>query len=428
MKIPSTLFLLAVLTLQTVCAQDTLSVLFLGNSYTAYNNLPQLVQSVSSAAGKTLLADANMPGGFTISNHINNATSLAKINQGNWDYIVIQEQSQVPTIDYYRYNDMYPALMDLKALVAQVNPCTRIITYMTWGRRFGGQQCDPSNTYCSPVFADFNHMQDSLTSAYMEISELLQLQCAPVGVSWQQILNDTNLVLHATDNSHPNIDGSYVAALTLFSTIWKAPSAGLSFNAGINPALALYYQHASDNTVFNGPDDWNLNINAPLADFNYTVNGTTVSFTDTSISNAGTPLTYAWAFGDGTTSAQQNPVHTYASNGLYAVQLVVTDCIFTDTITYAVQVGATGLQEAEGTAVRLYPNPTADEVRLQVPPAYIGTDYLLTDALGRTVARGRMMAADLTLRLGTWPDGCYQLHLNGDRPLHLKVVKKSGRP
>jgi hypothetical protein len=172
-------------------AQDTLRVLFLGTSYTSFNNLPQLVQSLSSSAGKTLIIDSNMPGGMTVSGHVNNATSIAKISQGNWDYVVIQEQSQIPSINYYRYNDMYPAMTSLKLLIEQYNPCAKIITYMTWGRRFGGQQCDPQNTYCSPVFVDFNHMQDSLTSAYLEISEHLNIQCAPVGVTLHYILKET---------------------------------------------------------------------------------------------------------------------------------------------------------------------------------------------------------------------------------------------
>ena len=47
LKIKATLIFLAAWTINTVSAQDTLSVLFLGNSYTSYNNLPQLVQSLA---------------------------------------------------------------------------------------------------------------------------------------------------------------------------------------------------------------------------------------------------------------------------------------------------------------------------------------------------------------------------------------------
>lgn len=39
----------------------------------------------------------------------------------------------------------------------------------------------------------------------------------------------------------------------------------------------------------------------------------------------GTPVSYAWDFGDGATSTEPNPVHTYTTNGQYNVQLTVTD-------------------------------------------------------------------------------------------------------
>lgn len=244
-------------------AQDTLSVLFLGNSYTYYNNLPELVQNLSASAGKTLIVDSNTSGGYTVSQHLHDTVTIQKISRGIWDYIVIQEQSQIPTIDYCRYNIMYPAIAELKSMAEQYHPGTKIITYMTWGRRYGGRQCDDGNVHCSPDFTDFNHMQDTLTKAYTEISNMLSMQCAPVGVSWQNVLNDTSLVLHTSDNSHPNMDGSYIAALTIFSTIWKQPTAGFSFTAGIPEERARYFQLKSDSTVFNSPADWNLNIKDP---------------------------------------------------------------------------------------------------------------------------------------------------------------------
>lgn len=82
MKIKLTLALTFLLFGYGLFAQDTLSVLFLGNSYTYCNNLPELVQSLSASAGETLIVDSNTPGGCTIANHVHNATSIQKISQG----------------------------------------------------------------------------------------------------------------------------------------------------------------------------------------------------------------------------------------------------------------------------------------------------------------------------------------------------------
>jgi len=412
MKTKLSLLLLTVISINNLFAQDTLRVLFLGNSYTSYNNLPQLVQSLCGSAGKTLIIDSNMPGGMTVSGHVNNATSIAKISQGNWDYVVIQEQSQIPSIDYYRYNDMYPAMTSLKSLIEPYNPCAKIITYMTWGRRLGGQQCDPTNTYCSPVFVDFNHMQDSLTSAYLEISELLNVQCAPVGVVWQNVINDTTLVLHATDNSHPNLDGSYVAACALFSSIWKQGASGLGYTAGLAAPLAQYYQSVSDQTIFNSiVNDWNLNINSPVADFSESVSGNTVTFTDQS-GSIHSPLTYFWDFGDGNTSNSSNPLHTYIANGNYTVTLIVSSCFFSDTITRAIQVGTASLDENLLDRIELFPNPASDRVILKLDPQLIGMNYTLHDCTGKSLLQGTIRSDRHVIDLTDLPNGIYTLALD----------------
>ncbi len=63
----------------------------------------------------------------------------------------------------------------------------------------------------------------------------------------------------------------------------------------------------------------------PSANFNFSVNQLQVSFTDASMDSDGEIVAYDWDFGDGQSSAQANPVHTYSSAGSYTVNLTVTD-------------------------------------------------------------------------------------------------------
>lgn len=58
-----------------------------------------------------------------------------------------------------------------------------------------------------------------------------------------------------------------------------------------------------------------------LADYSFTINYPTVDFTD----NSQNTTTWQWDFGDGNTSTQQNPSHTYSTFGLYQVCLSVED-------------------------------------------------------------------------------------------------------
>ncbi len=59
--------------------------------------------------------------------------------------------------------------------------------------------------------------------------------------------------------------------------------------------------------------------------FNYTTNCLTVNFTDLSTTNPGNITSWAWNFGDGNTSTQQNPTHTYTSPGTYNVTLTINN-------------------------------------------------------------------------------------------------------
>lgn len=66
---------------------------------------------------------------------------------------------------------------------------------------------------------------------------------------------------------------------------------------------------------------------APGPDWSHTANGATVSFTDLTTN---TPTSWLWDFGDGNTSTQQNPSHTYAATGTYTTCLTVSNECGTD--------------------------------------------------------------------------------------------------
>ena len=71
------------------------NILFLGNSYTYFNDLPGMVKSLASAAGFSASVTSIAPGGQNLGGHV--SSSLGTITSGNWDVVVIQDQSQRPS-------------------------------------------------------------------------------------------------------------------------------------------------------------------------------------------------------------------------------------------------------------------------------------------------------------------------------------------
>ena len=172
--------------------------------------------------------------------HNENAISIDLIEQGDWDFLVLQEQSQIPTIAFYRDSSMYPAARLLAQRYAQFSD-GEVIFFMTWGREFGGQQF--YGDYSSPEFSDFYEMQAALAHAYYQIAGELGADVAAVGNAWGEALSQNpDVDLWSADHSHPTIEGSYLAACVFFTAFFNASPEGLSFHGGLFPALAGFYQ------------------------------------------------------------------------------------------------------------------------------------------------------------------------------------------
>lgn len=239
----------------TAGAQDT-QALFLGNSYTNANDLAGMVQNLAAASGVTLFKDKNTPGGNTLGApqssgypHKTNPTSLAKIDSTDWDFVVLQEQSYLPTIQSAKTQYMFTGAQSLDASIAANDPNTEVVLFQTWGRRDGG-------TFCSGgcvTFADFDEMQDALTAAYDECAALVGARVAPVGEAWRLARTlDPGIVLHAGDGSHPNLSGSYLAACVFHAVLLGESPVGLSYTAGLDQRDALFLQQVADVIVFCG--------------------------------------------------------------------------------------------------------------------------------------------------------------------------------
>ena len=64
---------------------------------------------------------------------------------------------------------------------------------------------------------------------------------------------------------------------------------------------------------------------APTASFSHSCTDLSCNFTDTSTDSDGSVVGWSWDFGDGNFSSDQNPVHSFVSDGDYTVELTVTD-------------------------------------------------------------------------------------------------------
>ena len=84
-----------------------LKILFIGNSYTFVNDLPQICVGVAASAGDVISFDSYAPGGYSLQQHALDNNTVNKIKQGDWDYVVLQEQSRRPSFPLTKLKETF---------------------------------------------------------------------------------------------------------------------------------------------------------------------------------------------------------------------------------------------------------------------------------------------------------------------------------
>ena len=242
------LFILAFVLARTGTASvdDSLRVLFIGNSHTYVNDLPGLFSGLFQAGGKPVRTDASTFGGYSLEDHTTTQATLDRIVQDSWSFVVLQEQSVIPTIHYWRYNSMYPASRLLDSLIRLQG--ARTAFYMTWGWKYGGQQSYGDSW--SPDFRDYFEMQESVRVAYEEIARELSSTMVPVGMGFDRARRSDSLVdLWQADYCHATLMGTYLGACVFYAVLHEASPVGLEFYGGLDYATARFCQEIAWQTV-----------------------------------------------------------------------------------------------------------------------------------------------------------------------------------
>ncbi|MBN2728837.1 MAG: T9SS type A sorting domain-containing protein, partial [Bacteroidales bacterium] len=158
---------------------------------------------------------------------------------------------------------------------------------------------------------------------------------------------------------------------------------------------------------------------APNAAFSDSTNNLTVSFTDLSTQ---APSSWFWDFGDGNTSTQQDPSHTYAANGTYTVCLIATNTCGSDSSCSNVTVSSTvGIADIENN-VQIYPNPVQEVLNIDLKGEAVARIYSTDGKLVRSV----MLVSGLnTIETAEMENGIYVLKIEStDSVMTYQFVKE----
>lgn len=185
----------------------TTNILFIGNSFTARNDLPGLLAQLAASDGKSPRVEHQLisGGGASLRTHLNKGEAQAALSQAQWDYVVLQEQSTLPIKNARRMGE------NVREFDHQIKISgSTTMLYMTWARQ------------------DAPDTQQAITAAYTSIGRELDALVVPVGIAWQNFLDQyPEPALHDKDKSHPSLAGTYLTACVFHAVLFNGRPAGL---------------------------------------------------------------------------------------------------------------------------------------------------------------------------------------------------------
>jgi hypothetical protein len=201
-----------------------MKVLFIGNSFTARNNLPGLIAQMAATRGKSLQHRLISAGGASLRHHWNAGEAGKAIEDGQYDGVVLQEQSTLPIKNAKRMHESV-RLFDAAIKVAGA----KTILYMTWARQ------------------DAPESQRAITDAYTSVGRELGSTVVPVGRAWQSFLREHDKpLLHDQDHRHPALAATYLAACVFYAVLFKDNPVGIDSQVvGLNEKDLLELQRTA---------------------------------------------------------------------------------------------------------------------------------------------------------------------------------------
>jgi hypothetical protein len=250
---------------------DGHEVLFVGNSYTYFHDLPARYRDFAATLPRApIRVESVTAGGYTLSQHARDAamdgTPLAgHLRMGppealSWDVVVLQEQSQTPGFPEGSAPRVASEAAAAELASLALARGAAVLVYATWGRAFG----DAMNP---TLYPDFLTMESRLESGYRAIAAAAsavgaRVRIAPVGAAFARVhaavvasgldpltAGSDFLALYADDGSHPSPRGSYLAACVIAGAITGTDPRALPDAPGLAPDVCAALRDVAAETL-----------------------------------------------------------------------------------------------------------------------------------------------------------------------------------
>ena len=181
------------------------SLLFLGNSLTYFNEMPAMTREIASREKRPLHVDAVARSGVTLEQLWNDTDALTRLWLRHWDYVVVQGGAGAagPLYNAEAF-DRYLARFAAEIRKSGATP----LFYLVWRER----------------------QQKQLEIASMKAAARERMQVIPSGVAWRELLESGRFERLDYGGGHPDARGAYLIACSVYSTVYGKPAHGKPYD------------------------------------------------------------------------------------------------------------------------------------------------------------------------------------------------------
>jgi len=398
-------------------AADTTKVLFIGNSFTATFDVPQMVKGFADAAGQPMLISSHMPGGISVGDvsqgtmaHMNNPIVFDLIRSNDWDYVVLQD-NQGRFVDgggnfpNPTQSQVVAGHIKIRDSMRANNTCSRMLLFSGWAWKDG-----------YPGLGDGKKLITNIYENYQVLNTTAQEIISPIGSAWLRATTEVPTIdLWGPDGAHQSMEGSYLTGAVIFTSIYRMNTENVLFENGIDPATSRKLRRIAYETVSDSIKPSKLNTFIPTLTYNGTTLTAPTGYTKYEWFKNNTPL--------GTTTTN---TYSTTSSGTDCFQVMTTSsagCVQRSALVCKVTTGINNITGSD--ALTVTPNPAANFITLNPITNSSAIRYTITSLSGQAVLNGAIGMANQPIDISSLATGSYYITINTNEEIkHIRFIKQ----
>ena len=409
--------ILLALTLITVKGQDTVKVLFIGNSFTYFNDMPMMFDSIARSAGYKVKTQMYAPGGVSVGDtsqgtmaHMNNPVVYENIRSDHWDYVVLQDNQGRFVLDYGVFPSSSLVIqghLQIRDSVVKNNPCAKMVWFTGWGMKNG----------LPPNGNTGIEMIERIAANYRYLNDTAHQIIAPIGGTWKKIiLMNPAFDLWSPDQTHPSVEGSFLTASLLYATIFRDFPQNSPFNSSLTTSTTSLLKQAAWET---------LNDSFPITNL-ASITPALVFQNNQLVSNIYSQ--YNWYQNLQYLQGENSNILPVSSTGYYF--LMASDTYGCKLKSLTQQINFQSQEEVtQQNNMMLFPNPASNELNVTFNfPVSEKMQFEVMDFSGKIVKKGKATLSQLNsqllkINIALLPSGFYVFSVDSSKSIKFQIIR-----